>query len=72
VYVAIANDVGHSTMTTLVACEIAPELGPEEESSHFITIGKPNMTSVNDDDSSVDAVGGFLAAAAQTPGAAAT
>jgi O-methyltransferase involved in polyketide biosynthesis len=65
VYVTIANDVGHSTMTTLVACEIAPELGPEEESSHFITIGKPNMTSVNDDDSSVDAVGGFLAAAAQ-------
>jgi O-methyltransferase involved in polyketide biosynthesis len=65
VYVTIANDVGHSTMTTPVACEIAPELGPEEESLHFETFRKPNMTSVNDDDSSVDAVGGFLAAAAQ-------
>jgi O-methyltransferase involved in polyketide biosynthesis len=65
VYVTIANGVGHSTMTTPVACEIAPELGPQQESLHFKTVGKPNMTPVNDDDSSVDAVGGFLAAAEQ-------
>jgi O-methyltransferase involved in polyketide biosynthesis len=64
VYVTIA-DVGHSTMTTPVACEIAPDHRPKEDSLHFETFRKPNMTSVNDDDSSVNAVGGFLAAAAQ-------
>jgi O-methyltransferase involved in polyketide biosynthesis len=62
VHVAMANDVGQSSMTTTIAGEIASELGVEEESNHF---REPNMSSVNDDDSTVDAMGGFLAAAAQ-------
>jgi hypothetical protein len=65
VHVAIANDVGQSTRTTTIASEIDAELGVEEESLHFGTFRKPNMTSVNDDDSTVDAMGDFLAAATQ-------
>jgi O-methyltransferase involved in polyketide biosynthesis len=65
VHVAIANDVGQSTRTTAIASEIDAELGFEEESLHFRTSRKPNMTSVNDDNSTVDAMGGFMAAATQ-------
>jgi O-methyltransferase involved in polyketide biosynthesis len=65
VYVAIANDVGQSTMTTAVAGEIASESSLEEESLHSRTSRKPNMISMNDDDSTAVAMDGFMAAATQ-------
>jgi hypothetical protein len=65
VHVAIANAVGQSNMTTAIAGEIASELGIAEESPHFRTCRKPNMTAMNDHDSTVDGMGGFLAAATQ-------
>jgi hypothetical protein len=65
VHVAIANDVGQSTRTTTIASEIDLELGVEEENPHFRMFRKPNMTSVNDNDSTVHAMGDFLAAATQ-------
>jgi O-methyltransferase involved in polyketide biosynthesis len=65
VHVTIAKAVGPSTMPTAVGSEIASEFGPEEENLPFTTSRKPNMTSMNDDDSTMDAMGCFLAAAAQ-------
>jgi len=65
VYVTIANAVGQSTMTTAIASEIVSEFGLKEESRHSRTSRKPNMTAMNDDNSTVDAMGGFLAAATQ-------
>jgi hypothetical protein len=65
VHVTIANAVGQSTMATVIAGEIASEFGIAEESLHFRTCRKPNMTSMNDHDSTVEAMGGFLAAATQ-------
>jgi len=65
VHVTIANAVGQSTMATASAGEIASEFGITEESLHFGTSRKPNMTSMNDHDSTMDAMGGFLAAATQ-------
>jgi O-methyltransferase involved in polyketide biosynthesis len=65
VHVAIANGVGHSTRMKTIVREIDLELVVEGESSYFRNSGKPNMTSVNDDDSTVDAMGDFLAAATQ-------
>jgi O-methyltransferase involved in polyketide biosynthesis len=65
VYVAIANDVGQSSMTTAIASEIASEFSLEEESLHSRTSRKPNMISMNDDHSTADAMDGFLAAATQ-------
>jgi O-methyltransferase involved in polyketide biosynthesis len=64
VHVAIAKDVGRSTATA-IASEIDSELGSEEESSHSRTSGKRNMTSMNDNHSTVDPMGDFLAAATQ-------
>lgn len=65
VHVTIANAVGQSTMATAIAGEIASEFGIAEESLHFRTCRKPNMTSMNDHDTTVDAMSGFLAAATQ-------
>ena len=65
VHVTMANDVGQSTMTTAIAGETASEFDLEGESPHFRTAGKQNMTSMNDDESTADAMGGFLAAVAQ-------
>ena len=64
VHVALANQVRQSTRTT-TASEIDSELCSEEESSHSRTSGKPNMTSMNEDDSTVVAMGDFLTAARQ-------
>jgi O-methyltransferase involved in polyketide biosynthesis len=64
VHVKIAKTVGQS-MTTVTACEIASDFALEEESPHFRTRRKPKMTSMNDHDSTMDAMGGFLAAATQ-------
>jgi O-methyltransferase involved in polyketide biosynthesis len=64
VHVAIANDIGQST-TKSVACGIASELRLEEETLHFTKFRKPDMTSMTNDDSTVNAIGGFLAAATQ-------
>jgi hypothetical protein len=52
-------------MTTAVAGEIASESSLEEESLHSRTSRKPNMISMNDDDSTADAMDGFMAAATQ-------
>jgi O-methyltransferase involved in polyketide biosynthesis len=65
VYVAIGKDDGHSPKTPPVACEIPPELHREEESSQFRKFRMSDMTSMNDDDSSVDAIGGLVTAATQ-------
>jgi O-methyltransferase involved in polyketide biosynthesis len=61
VHVTMAKAVCHSTMTTAIAGEI----DLEDESPHFKTAGKQNMTSMNDGEAASDAMGGFLAAAAQ-------
>jgi hypothetical protein len=63
VHVAIANDVGRSAAMGIAM--IDSELDREEESSHSRTSRKSNMTSNNDDDSTVDAMGDFLTAAGQ-------
>ena len=65
VHVTIADAVGQSSMTTATADEIASEFDLEDESLRFKTAGKQNMTSMNDDERTADAMGGFLAAAAQ-------
>jgi O-methyltransferase involved in polyketide biosynthesis len=62
VHVALPNHVRHRTTT---ASEIDSELCFEEESSRSRTSGKPNMTSMKEDDSTVVAMGDFLTAARQ-------
>jgi O-methyltransferase involved in polyketide biosynthesis len=65
VHVTIANAAGRSNPRTAIASGVASESGLEEESLHFRTYGKPDMTSMNDHDSTMDAMGGILAAATQ-------
>jgi O-methyltransferase involved in polyketide biosynthesis len=64
VYVTLTNAFSRSTVTTAIAGDISPELFLGEASLHF-TSRKPNMTFRNDDDSPMDAMRSFLAAARQ-------
>jgi len=65
VHVAIADAVGQSTTAAAIAGGIASEFDVVERNPHSRTHRKPDMTSMNDRDSTVDAMGGFLAAATQ-------
>jgi len=65
VHVTIANAVGESTFTTATACETAAEVGLDQDSPQFRTLGKSDMTTTNAPHSTADAMDGFLAAATQ-------
>ncbi len=65
VHVTIAKAAGQPAITTGIASESASESGFEGQSLHIRPCGKSNMTLTNYDDAPANAMGGFMAAAAQ-------